>query len=66
MGDVGSLCDGVAGSAQSDEIAIYTVPKTKIEVIVFESGYREEFKEITTEMADLSKRHLLGFFLVCF
>jgi len=41
--------------------AIYTVPKTKIEVIVFESGYREEFKDITSEMADLSKKHLIGF-----
>jgi len=41
--------------------AIYTVPKTKIEVIVFESGYREEFKDITAEMADLTKKHLIGF-----
>lgn len=41
--------------------AIYTVPKSKIEVIVFENGYREEFKDITTEMADLSKKHLVGF-----
>lgn len=41
--------------------AIYTVPKSKIELIEYESGLREEFKEITTEMADLTKKHQLGF-----
>ncbi|MBI3134100.1 MAG: hypothetical protein HYZ14_05430 [Bacteroidetes bacterium] len=41
--------------------AIYVVPKSKIELIEFENGYREEFKDITNEMADLSKNHLIGF-----
>ena len=41
--------------------AIYTVPKSKIELIEYEGGLREEFKEITTEMADLTKKHQIGF-----
>lgn len=41
--------------------AVYTVPKNKIEVIEFENGYREEFLDDNNEVADLKRRHQVGF-----